>query len=446
MTQTFFLLSLGCAKNTVDSDGMAQLLIRAGWEGVAQPDEADLMIVNTCGFLEAARIEATGALEELAAIKRTDQMLIAAGCMPQIAADRIIEEVPAVDGVIGTRRWMDIVDFIASIREDEGARHHYHVPEAAQTVGEDERGVIRASFIGASAYLKIADGCMRGCAFCTIPAIKGTLVSRPMDRILEEARVLQDEGVREIILIAQASTDYGRDLGMEDGLAALLEALIKAVPDVSWLRVLYTYPAGISERLIDLMANAPQVLPYIDLPLQHADPDVLRRMGRPADMDAVRRFLDGLRERIPDVALRTAFIVGHPGETPDAFDNLIDFVRAVQFDMVGAFVYSAEAGTRSAKQSDTVPEVVARSRYHKLMAEQQAISLARNKSWIGRSLDVLLEVFDEEAGIVTGRSFRSAPEIDGLVVIEEASQPLTIGDIMEVQVVGALPYDLLAKV
>lgn len=446
MTQTFFLLSLGCAKNTVDSDGMAQLLIRAGWEGVAQPDEADLMIVNTCGFLEAARIEATDALEELAAIKRPDQLLIAAGCMPQIAADRIIEEVPAVDGVIGTRRWMDIVDFIASIRDDAAAQHHYHVPESAQTVGEDERGVIRASLTGTSAYLKIADGCMRGCAFCTIPAIKGTLVSRPMDRILEEARVLQDEGVREIILIAQASTDYGHDLGMEDGLAALLEALIDAVPDVPWLRVLYTYPAGISERLIDLMANAPQVLPYIDLPLQHADPDVLRRMGRPADMDAVRRFLDGLRERIPDVALRTAFIVGHPGETPEAFDNLIDFVRAVQFDMVGAFIYSAEVGTRSAKQPGTVPEVVARSRYHKLMAEQQAISLARNKAWVGRSLDVLLEGFDEEADIVTGRSFRSAPEIDGLVAIEEASQPLTIGEIVEVQVVGALPYDLLAKV
>jgi ribosomal protein S12 methylthiotransferase len=163
-------------------------------------------------------------------------------------------------------------------------------------------------------------------------------------------------------------------------------------------------------------------------------------------VDAVRRFLDGLRERIPDVALRTAFIVGHPGETPEAFDNLIDFVRAVQFDMVGAFIYSAEVGTRSAKQPGTVPEVVARSRYHKLMAEQQAISLARNKAWVGRSLDVLLEGFDEEADIVTGRSFRSAPEIDGLVAIEEASQPLTIGEIVEVQVVGALPYDLLAKV
>jgi ribosomal protein S12 methylthiotransferase len=351
---TFHLVSLGCAKNTVDSDSMAQLLIRDGYHAVEKPSHAQVLIVNTCGFIGPAKQESLDVLRELADGKRKNQILIAAGCLTQRYGAEVAQKVPGVDGVLGTRRWMDIVQVVRELRKGPHPEPLYHLPDA-KTVGTDEADALRASVAGASAYLKIADGCRRPCAFCAIPLIKGTAVSRPTDMILDEARRLRDAGVRELVLIAQDTTDYGHDLGMRDGLAILLEGLTSAVPDLDWIRIMYAYPGYVTDRLIDVMASSPQVLPYLDMPLQHAHPKTLYRMRRPSNIDWVYRTLDKLRAKISDtsiglgrrLAIRTTFIVGYPGETEEEFQALLDFVKEIRFDRVGTFQFSFEPGTTS---------------------------------------------------------------------------------------------------
>jgi ribosomal protein S12 methylthiotransferase len=438
----YYLLSLGCAKNTVDSDGMGQLLSRAGYVGTADPALADLLIVNTCGFISPARDESIAALRDLAATKRPHQKLVAAGCLAQLAGDELVDRVPGLDGVLGTRRWMDVDAFVADLRRDR-SQPLIHLPPEAQTVGIDERGVLRASVEGASAYLKIADGCRRPCAFCAIPAIKGTAVSRPADHIVAEAARLAAHGVRELILIAQDTSDYGRDLGVQDGLADLLDRLVAAVPDLPWIRIMYAYPGYVTPRLIETMARHDQVLPYLDIPLQHAHPATLRRMRRPANVDWVRDTIAEMRRQMPDIAIRTTFIVGYPGETEAEFATLLDFVDEMAFDRVGAFTYWPEPGTPAADLPDQLPDQVKAERHHRLMVRQQAISLARNRAQIGRTLDVLFDRVGDRAGDTVGRSYRDAPEIDGLVVVEER---LPLGEIRPVRIVGADHYDLFGVV
>ncbi len=447
---SYFLLSLGCSKNTVDSHSIAALLDEAGLRGTDAADRAEVLIVNTCGFIDSAREESIAALRELAARKQDDQYLIAAGCLAQRYGHDLPAQVPQLDGVIGTRRWMDIVELVKRLRARKHPEPIYHLPDEAVTVGSDERGVRRVAMQGASAYLKIADGCRRPCAFCAIPAIKGTAVSRPMDRILDEARLLRDRGVRELILIAQDSTDYGHDLGMTDGLATLLEHLVAAVPDMPWIRIMYAYPGYVTDRLIDVMATHAQILPYLDIPLQHADRRTLLRMRRPANVDWVRKTIARMRKAMPDLAIRTTFIVGYPGETNDEFETLMSFVEEMRFDRVGCFTYSYEPGTPSAELDGQVEEDVKIARRDLLMSTQQPISLARNQRLVGRTLDVLVEGHAEatdEQGNPTGetitlaRSYRDAPEIDGYVLIEGE---LPTGEIVPVRVTGAMVYDLVA--
>jgi len=265
-------------------------------------------------------------------------------------------------------------------------------------------------------------------------------VSRPPEAILADARRLADLGLREIILIAQDTTDYGHDLGMEEGLAQLLEELVAEVPDVPWIRLMYAYPGRITERLIATMARYPQVLPYVDLPLQHADPDVLRRMRRPANVKRVRGTIAKLREAMPEIAIRTTFLVGYPGETEEAFRSLLDFVEEMRFDRVGVFTYSQEEGTPAAELDDNVALEVKERRREQLMAVQQPISLEKNEALVGERLDVLIEGQDQ--GLSVGRSYRDAPEVDGLVLIQ---QDLPVGDILTVRIVAALEYDLIAE-
>jgi ribosomal protein S12 methylthiotransferase len=436
--RTFYILTLGCAKNTVDSDSMAALLTRGGLSPARSPARADVIVVNTCGFIDAARAESLGALRELAAAKRTGQRLIAAGCLAQRSAGDLVRDFPGLDAVLGTRRWMDILPVIEELRPGGSPPPVIHL-SAAPSVGTDEQGVVRAAVRGASAYLKIADGCSRSCAFCAIPAIKGPLVSRPMERIAEEAHILQEQGVRELVLLAQDTTGYGLDLGLSDGLPVLLERIASAAPHIDWIRILYAFPGAVSERLIDTMAEIPQVVPYLDIPLQHAHPDILRRMNRPSNIDGVRRTLDRMRARLPDLAVRTAFIVGFPGETPAQFDGLCDFLREMQFDRVGCFLYSREAGTASAPEPDDISPDEKRSRRDRLMELQQEISEKKNQAWIGRSLDVLIE--GRRPGLAVGRSFRDAPEVDGMVLIEGEARP---GTMVRARIRAALPYDLIA--
>ena len=445
---TFHLVSLGCAKNTVDSDSMAQLLLQDGYNASEDPALADVLIVNTCGFIGPARDESLEVLQELAAEKEDGQLLIAAGCMTQLYGDMVIKNVPNVDGILGTRRWMDIVRVVRKLRKMRNNYRPevlYHLPENAKKVGADPVGeehappLLRANVFGSSAYLKIADGCRRPCAFCSISIIKGTVVSRPMETILEEARTLRDSGIRELILIAQDTTDYGHDLGMKDGLAILLEELTDAVPDMDWIRVMYAYPGYVTDRLIDVMAERPQILPYLDIPLQHADPATLKRMKRPANMDWVHNTLAKMRERIENLTIRTTFIVGYPGETEEEFQVLLDFIEKTRFDRVGAFQFSFEPGTTSEPLGDPIPKEVKDERWERLMELQQNISLQINQSYVGKTLDILIEGYDEEQNIAIGRSYRDAPEIDGLVFIEGDAE---VGEIVPVRITGAMAYDL----
>lgn len=415
---------------------MAQLLNNSGYRFEENPKAAGVLIVNTCGFIGPAKEESYQVLAELAGSKRKGQLLIASGCLTQRYGAEVARRVPGIDGILGTRRWMDILQVVESLRASGHPQPVYHLPETS-TVLPDPEGVLRVSVQGPSAYIKIADGCRRPCAFCAIPLIKGTAVSRPIESILQEARLLEERGVKEIILIAQDTTDYGHDLGLKDGLALLLERLTVETPDVPWLRIMYAYPGYVTDRLIDVMAANPQIVPYLDMPLQHAHVDTLKRMRRPANIDWVYRTLEKMRTRIPNLALRTTFIVGYPGETETEFDTLVDFVGQMRFDKVGVFQFSFEPGTSSEPLGDPVPPEVKNERYERLMSLQQGISLEVNQRYVGRTLDVLIEGTGD--GVSIGRCYRDAPEIDGMVVIEEEMEP---GQMVPVQINGAMAYDL----
>jgi len=440
-SNSYYLLSLGCSKNTVDSESMARLMDRSGYQAVSEPVDAAVLIVNTCGFIGPARDESIQALRELADAKSKRQTLVAAGCLSQLWGPKLVQEVPGLDGVIGTRRWMDIVEFIDRLRGRKQPEPLYHLPEKARVVGADEQGVLRAAVAGASAYLKIADGCRRPCAFCSIPVIKGTAVSRPPESIVAEARALAESGVRELILIAQDLTDYGHDLGLRDGLPGLLESICDAAPSLKWIRLMYAYPGAVSDRLIEVMATQPQICHYLDIPLQHGHPATLKRMRRPANVDWVYRTVEKLRAAMPDIAIRTTFIVGYPGETEAEFEALLKFANDLAFDRVGCFKYSYEPSTDSARLDGHLPQEVKDERYDRLMQMQQRISLMRNQAQVGRTLDALIEGHGD--GLTLGRSYRDAPEIDGMVILEGEAP---IGEFVPVKISGAMTYDVTGAV
>jgi len=438
---TYHLISLGCPKNLVDSESMAQILNKEGYVPASSPEDAAFLIVNTCGFLKAAREEAIMVLTDLASEKLPWQKLIAAGCMTELHRNEILEAVPGIDGLIGTRRWMDILNLIKEMDDKRQQIPYSYFPEVS-TVGQNEKGTNRAAVQGGSAYLKIADGCRRSCAYCMIPLIKGSLVSRPVDKIVHDAKTLQDSGMKEIILIAQDITDYGHDLNLRDGITTLLENILKAVPDIPWIRLMYTFPGYVTEPLIQLMHDEPQILPYLDMPLQHADPEILRSMRRPSDISGVRKTLSHIRSIMPDITLRTTFIVGYPGEDEKAFQNLVNFVQEVRFDHMGVFPYSFETGSPAESLGDPIPEHVKIERIEHLMQIQGEISLERNQRFIGKTLDILIEGVDEENQISIGRSYRDAPEIDGLVIIEGLAP---IGEIVPVKINSAITHDLVGE-
>ena len=440
----YYLLTLGCPKNLVDSEAMAMLLRRQGYDATADPRQADVLIVNTCGFLQASQEEAIEALQELARRKRPRQLLIAAGCLVQRAAEEIVARVPGVDGLLGTRRWMEIMRLIEALhngrngRESSISRRRRQKPY--QLLGDPEAPLEgaweRPPAVGGSAYLKISDGCNAPCSFCSIPSFKGKLRSRPFAAIVEEACALTAAGARELVLVAQDTTDYGRDRGEPDSLPRLMWAIAQRAEGLHWLRLMYAYPGHVSDALIEVMASHERIVHYLDMPLQHVHPDILRRMHRPAPEIALDH-IEKLRRAIPDIALRTTFIVGFPGETEAEFQTLLEFVQAVQFDKVGVFQFSPEPGTLAAELPDQVPDEVKEERWARLMEVQQQISLRRNQAQIGRVLDVLVEGHDR--GISYGRSYRDAPEIDGLVLFPGYAP---VGEIVPVRITGALEYDL----
>ncbi len=418
---------------------MALLLRRAGYEATMEANEADVVIVNTCGFIDPARQETLEILRSLTE-GYPERKVIAAGCWAQREPEKLLELVPELDAVIGTRSWHEIVPLVSEVMQ-ERKDTVYTLIEERPVVTPEEAGAPGYVISGPSAFLKIADGCSRRCAFCAIPSIKGAAVSRSPEAILKDARELQKMGILEINLIAQDASYYGYDMGQRDGLAALLERMVDEIPDVPWLRLLYTFPGYVTERLIEAMASHDRILPYVDIPLQHAHPDTLHRMHRPADVDWVRETIEKLRERMPEVALRSAFIVGFPGETEEEFLTLLDFVNEVRFDRVGVFTYSHEQGTVAGKMEDDVPQEVKEERREALMVAQQAISYQQNLSFVGHTLDVLLEGQGDD--LTVGRSYRDAPEIDGLVLISEEVEPHRL---VKVRIIEALTYDLMGKI
>ncbi len=437
----FYLESLGCPKNLVDSHGMTRLLVHLGHRPVEDLRQAQVFIVNTCGFVEDARAESLEELRRLARKKRPGQVLIAAGCLSQLWGDRLLAEVPGIDAVLGTRRWSEIGSLVRDVRQGKGGRRRERMALLGDGLpAAGDAGAWQAARQGATAYLKIAEGCSAPCAFCTIPRIKGPAASRPAEEVVAEAAALAGEGVREIVLIAQDTTAYGRDRGEADALPGLVESILAAAPDLDWLRLMYAYPGRVSPRLIEVMAGEARVCNYLDLPLQHAHPDVLRRMLRPADVERTRRLVEDLRVAMPDLALRTTFIVGYPGETEAEFQALLDLIGEMRFDRVGAFTYSPEEGTRAAELSGALPDDIKTERYERLMARQQEISIDLNEAQVGRTLDVLVE--GQGDGLSVGRSYRDAPEIDGMVILPGE---MPVGSMLPVTITGAMEYDLLGE-
>ncbi len=421
------IVTLGCPKNTTDSDRIALTLEAAGHHAVSDRARADLVILNTCGFIDDAREESKQAAEILAAESRGDQQVIVTGCWSQIEREQVIE-IDGIEAAFGIEAW----DQIAA-----------HAGEA-----ELERDIPETSLqVGPSAYLKISDGCARPCTFCNIPAIKGRQFrSATPDSLVTEAQTLVGRGAKEIVLVAQDSTAYGSEWGDADGLARLIERLA-AESGAEWLRLMYAYPGFVTPSLIEVMARTPQVCHYLDIPLQHGSPSVLRRMKRPHNMGMVRGTLERLRSAMPDIAIRTTFIVGFPGETEAEFGELLDFVAEAQFDRAGAFTYSPQAGTPAATMSEQVPDQVKQQRYDELMATLADVSAGRNALQIGRRLPLLVEsepgqTTEDGDPIIAGRTYREAAEVDGLVFALGEASP---GELVDVRITDALGHDLWAE-
>ena len=435
------LVSLGCPKNLVDSEVMLGLLAQAGVCFTTDKAEAEVLLVNTCGFIGPAQQEAINTILELAQYKEKGKCraLIVTGCLVQRFVRELRDEIPEVDALVGTGEFDRIVTIVKS------ALHGMKV----QQVGEplflyNETYPRKLSTPPHYAYLKIAEGCNNRCSFCTIPEIRGSFRSRTMDSVLQEAETLVQNGVKEIILIAQDTTRYGEDNYGTLKLAELLKELTLLTKS-TWIRWMYGYPNRITEELIRVMAENPQICPYVDLPLQHIDPFILKRMHRPADPEQIKQIIQALRASIPRLALRTSFIVGFPGETEVTFQGLLDFLEEMRFDRVGAFTYSPEVGTAAAQLDEAIPEEVKAERYHRLMELQQKISWKNNQEWIGRTVEVIVE--GKARSLYYGRSQREAPEVDGLVYIENPlNLKLTVGKIIKVRIKQADYYDLIGEI
>ncbi|CAN5833741.1 30S ribosomal protein S12 methylthiotransferase RimO [soil metagenome] len=404
------------------------------------PGDADVVIVNTCGFLGASRAESVEVVQELVETKKPGQFVVAAGCMPALGS--YSKDIPAgVDSILTTREWFKIGDTVGSLFGE--------LPQPTLAGCDGIATTFSHANAGPSAYVKIADGCDHACAFCTIPSIKGKQSSKRPLHVLQETIDLVSRGTKEIVFVSQDTIRYGSDLGVKNGLAELLSTIAEQVPTLPWLRVLYIYPNPTVLTMIDTMARYDSTVNYIDMPLQHSAPSVLKRMLRPSDPKLTRRLLDHARNALPDVALRTTLITGFPGETEEEFWHLLRFVETEEFDHVGVFTYSPEPGTRAFSLSDPVPFALAEERRNRIMEAQQQISYSKNHERVGQRVQVLIEAIGESEDalgatepISVGRSWRNAPEVDGLVFLPGE---LPVGSFVDARIVDATEYDLWAE-
>lgn len=437
------IVTLGCAKNEVDSEEIAGVLSESGYLLDGSARRSAVTVINTCGFLESSKQESIAAIKEAIQAKKKGLTgkVIVAGCLSQRLGAELMRLAPGADAYLGVGQMARFAEIIKEVRGANQPLLDVSPPQHRWANVQTRARTGRPW----SAYLKVSEGCDHKCTFCTIPSFRGGHQSKPIERILEEAKFLAGQGTKEINLIAQDVTQYGYDLYQQFTLPKLLRQL-NEVDGIEWIRILYFYPNRLTDEVIAAMAECKKVIPYIDIPLQHTHPDTLRRMKRPWDGDRYLAVLGKVRQAMPDVAIRTTFIVGFPGETDAEFQHLLDFCAAAKLDRVGAFVYSKEKGTPSAEMEDQVPFRVKRDRYDRLMSQQQGISLAVNQGWIGKTLTGLVE--EVRDGFAVCRSHRDAPEIDGYVVATatEGGTLPSPGDLVEIRVTAAEPYDLYGTI
>lgn len=423
------VVNLGCPKNQIDAETMLGLLREAGYEITHQPQEAEIIIVNTCGFIDKARQESVEQILAMAQYKDKGKcrQLIVTGCLSQRYYDQLRQELPEVDAFLGTGNVDKVLTVISSGNSLLGRPEQYD--------GKAEAQRLYSTF--PYGWLKIAEGCNNWCSYCVIPQLRGKLRSKPKEQILAEARRMAQSGIREVVLIAQDTSQYGLDLSGRSQLPGLLQELDQ-IPEIGWLRLLYCYPDHIDEEFVEAMAKSSKLCKYLDIPLQHSHPDILMSMGRNRKWRG-KELIEFLRQRLPNIALRTTFIVGYPGETEEHFQHLLDFVRWAEFDQLGAFVYSREEGTRAASLHGQVPARVKARRYHELMQVQQQIVLKKNKALIGNEYTVLIDTIED--GQAYARSYREAPEVDSAVLLPcNGHKP---GDFVKVRYTGFKGYDLV---
>ena len=433
-------ISLGCDKNLVDTESMLGILKSRGFEFTDDETQAEAIAVNTCCFINDAKQESIDTILEMAQMKEEGvcKALIVSGCLAHRYKDEIIKEIPEVDAFIGTSSYDKIADVILSVLEGKG----YNVIDSADRLVEtNEERIITTG--GYYEYLKIAEGCDKHCTYCIIPKVRGNFRSYPMEYLVKQAENLVAKGVKELILVAQETTMYGVDLYGKKSLADLIRKLV-AIEELKWIRILYCYPEEIDDSLIEVIKNEPKVCHYLDMPIQHASDNILRRMGRRTSRQELVDIITKLRNEIPDIALRTTLITGFPGETEEDFEEMLEFVDEMEFDRLGVFTYSPEEDTPAANMPNQIDEEIKEQRRDEIMQLQQEVSLDKSEEMIGRIVDCMIEgkITDDEAYV--GRSYKDAPNVDGFVFINTTAN-LMSGDIVKVKIDGAMEYDLIGS-
>ena len=430
-----FIKTLGCEKNTWDSDYAAGIMNAAGVEIAENPDDADFLIVNTCGFINDAKKQSIEAIFELAGAKKPGQKLIVTGCLSQRYSKELADEIPEVDYFFGVNNYASLPDLLTS---DIGRINVSPYPRKFEELGK--RYVPDLSY---TASIKIAEGCNNICSYCIIPFIRGRYRSRMPEDIIREAELLAENGCKELVIIAQDVTAYGCDLNKDNMLADLLRNLCK-INGIEWIRLMYCYEDEISDELIEVIKSEPKICKYLDIPIQHCSDKILKSMNRASTKSSIKLTINKLRKQIPDIVIRTTLITGYPGESKDDFDELYEFVSEMKFDRLGVFAYSKEEGTAAAKMKPQVRQDVKERRRDKIMELQRAISLENNQKYIGKTISVIIEEQDDDTSYI-GRASFDAPEIDNGVIISSAKK-LYPGDIVSVQVTDAFDYDLCGEI
>ena len=438
-------VSLGCPKNLVDSESMLGTLVEAGYQVVPESEPHDAIVVNTCGFIDSAREESLGAIDEMLALKRQGKIknVVVTGCLAERQQGKLLEARPEIDAMVGVFGRNEIVSVIDRLQSGVDEQQKVFRPAAIRPLSDSVRRPVTPRHF---AYLKVSEGCDRLCTFCAIPKMRGKHYSKPIEQIVDEAKRLGDAGVREVVIVAQDTTYYGRDLYGESRLSDLLLQLDQ-IETLDWIRLMYFYPMYIDDRLIDTLVGAQRILPYIDMPLQHASDRMLKRMSRKTTRASQEEILGKLRSRIDRLVMRTTMITGFPGETDDDFSQLADFTAQQRFEHLGVFTYSIEEDTPAARLPNRVPAAVAQQRHDEIMAIQQQIAFEWNESRVGTSEDVIIDSpLPEQEGVWIGRTRGEAPDIDGIVYVSgvDPSLNVEVGSMVKCEVVAADGYDLIA--